>query len=277
MEVLADHALARRLERAEASAGARFVEARRKLFPASGATWMELAGAYALYDGVSSPVTQTFGLGMFKTVTPAVLDQLEAFFQERGAPVDHDVSPLADNTLWPMFCERGYVPIEHGNVMFLPLDPKRTPAKAGNPAISVRVVQEPKYELWARTAVEGWKEVSEFAGLLEDMMRVGSAAEQKTLFLAELNGGAIGAGALNIHNGVALLAGASTIPEARKLGAQRALLQERLRYGAQSGCDLAMIVAEPGSASQRNAERQGFRIAYTRTKWRKGAIQRAAS
>ena len=29
-----------------------------------------------------------------------------------------------------------------------------------------------------------------------------------------------------------------------------------------------MIVAQPGSGSQRNAERNGFRIAYTRTKWR---------
>jgi hypothetical protein len=28
-----------------------------------------------------------------------------------------------------------------------------------------------------------------------------------------------------------------------------------------------MMGAEPGSASQRNAERQGFRIAYTRIKW----------
>ena len=34
-----------------------------------------------------------------------------------------------------------------------------------------------------------------------------------------------------------------------------------------AGCDLAMMGAEPGSSSQRNAERQGFRIAYTRTKW----------
>jgi len=33
------------------------------------------------------------------------------------------------------------------------------------------------------------------------------------------------------------------------------------------GCDLAMMCAQPGSASQRNAERQGFRIAYTRIKW----------
>jgi hypothetical protein len=28
-----------------------------------------------------------------------------------------------------------------------------------------------------------------------------------------------------------------------------------------------MMGAAPGSASQRNAERQGFRIAYTRIKW----------
>ena len=67
---------------------------------------------------------------------------------------------------------------------------------------------------------------------------------------------------------MALLGGASTIPEARRQGAQLALLESRLRYAAQNGCDLAMMCAAPGSASQRNAERHGFRIAYTRIKWR---------
>jgi hypothetical protein len=33
------------------------------------------------------------------------------------------------------------------------------------------------------------------------------------------------------------------------------------------GCDLAMMVTLPGSDSQRNAERNGFQIAYTRMKW----------
>ena len=46
-----------------------------------------------------------------------------------------------------------------------------------------------------------------------------------------------------------------------------ALLEARLQTAVDAGCDLAMMVAAPGSASQRNAERQGFRIAYTRTKW----------
>jgi hypothetical protein len=54
----------------------------------------------------------------------------------------------------------------------------------------------------------------------------------------------------------------------RRRGLQGALLQERMRYAAEHGCDLAMMVAEAGSNSQRNAERKGFRVAYTRLKWK---------
>ena len=63
---------------------------------------------------------------------------------------------------------------------------------------------------------------------------------------------AIAAGMLGIHEGVALLAGASTVPAARRQGAQSALLAARLRYAAEHGCDLAMMGALPGSASQRS-------------------------
>jgi hypothetical protein len=99
-------------------ANAELVEAYAKLCPESGARWIEVAGAYAMYDGVNSPCTQTFGLG----------------------------------------------------------------------------------------------------------------------FLADLGGRPIAQGALKIGEGVALLAGASTIPEARKQGAQLALRESRLRAGAAEGC-----------------------------------------
>jgi hypothetical protein len=66
---------------------------------------------------------------------------------------------------------------------------------------------------------------------------------------------------------VALFGGACTVPEAREQGAQRALLEARMNMAVRERCDLAMMCALPGSASQRNAERQGFRIAYTRIKW----------
>ena len=48
---------------------------------------------------------------------------------------------------------------------------------------------------------------------------------------------------------------------------QAALISERMRYAQDYGCDVAMMVAEAGSNSQRNAERKGFHVAYTRIKW----------
>ena len=112
----ADLALARRLERAEAASSARYVEARARLFPASGACWIEVAGAYAMFDGIASPVTQTFGLGMFQAPTAGDLERLEAFFHARGAPAYHEVSPLADPALVPLLNERGYRPFEFTSV-----------------------------------------------------------------------------------------------------------------------------------------------------------------
>jgi GNAT superfamily N-acetyltransferase len=265
--VLADHSLACRLERAEARANASFVEARARVSPDVGAKWIEVAGAYAMYDGPRSPCTQTFGLGLFQMPTAADMDKIEKFFKERGAPVLHEVSPLADKALLPMLSERGYRPIELSTAMFLPLAERPAATAAGNESIQARVVGKEEHELWARTTAEGWREFTEIADLMLDLGRVTAAREDGACFLAELNGQPIAAGALCIDDGVALFAGASTIPEWRRRGAQRALLEYRFQYATRAGCDLAMMCAEPGSASQRNAERQGFRIAYTRTKW----------
>jgi hypothetical protein len=102
---------------------------------------------------------------------------------------------------------------------------------------------------------------------LESFGAIVARARGVTCFLAEKGGEPIGAAALNLQSGVALLAGASTIPSARRQGAQLALLQARLEYSAARGVDLAMVVTQHGSASQRNAERRGFRAVYTRSKW----------
>src|SRR5438128_12503785 len=94
----ADLELARHLEHTEARANFEFVEARAKAFPDVGATWIEVAGTYAMFDGVGSPVTQTFGLGMSWSITEEDMDRLEDFFKSKGAEVFHEVCPLADNS-----------------------------------------------------------------------------------------------------------------------------------------------------------------------------------
>jgi hypothetical protein len=67
-----------------------------------------------------------------------------------------------------------------------------------------------------------------------------------------------------IHGEVAMLAGASTLPAYRNRGIQSNLAQVRLHHAATVGCKLATMGAVPGTSSHRNAERLGFRVAYSK-------------
>jgi GNAT superfamily N-acetyltransferase len=261
--LFSDLALARRLEGAEGHACAQFAAARRKLFPDSGSCWMECAGAQVVFDGIDSPVTQTFGLGVFDELTEASLDKIERFFFDRGAPVDHEVCPLAGIATLNLLCARRYRPIEISSVMY------RTVEEPGPSGITVRVAGPADAQIWADVSARGWAHQNpELLGFVKRFGSIAFVREQSPCFLAELDGRPGAAGSLSIHDGVALFAGAATVPEMRRRGLQSALLQERMRYAFEHGCDLAMMVAEAGGESQRNAERKGFRVAYTRTKWR---------
>lgn len=261
-----DLALSRRLERAEGHACAMFAEARRRLYPESGAEWVELGGACAVFNGIDSPVTQSFGLGIFETLDAPALGAIESFFFERGTAAVHEVSPLAGVAALDLLCERGYRPVEIGSVMYRPAD--RAPADAP-PNIHVHVAGPSEMALWADVMARGWlAEYPEFGELLLENGAIGAACEGNVPFLAGLRSEPGAAATLCIHEGVALLGGAATVPEMRRQGLQAALIEARIRYAAEHGCDLLMMVAEAGSNSQRNAERNGFRVAYTRTKWR---------
>ena len=262
-----DQALSRRLERAEGRASADFVEARARTFPDRGAAWIEVGGALAMFDGVGSPLTQTFGLGLNGEVTLSELERIEQFFEERHAPVFHEVSPLADGSVLPMLNGRGYRVIEFTSVMWRPLGVDSAGVDDGR--VTARAVDGSERELWAHVAAEGWSHLPELTTFMRELATVSAASRSHVAFLAEIDQVAVAAGGLAMNEGVALLAGASTMPSARRQGAQRALLEARLQYAAAHGCDLAMMGASPGSDSQRNAERQGFRIAYTRVKWRR--------
>lgn len=262
-----DLALSRRLERAEGFACIQYAEARRRLFPESGSECIECGGAYAVFDGADSPVTQSFGLGIFEPLTSATLETVERFFEERGAPVHHEVSPHAGVAALDLLCARSYRPIEISNVMFRTVE---EPKSAHIDGVRVRVAGPDEAQLWADVGAAGWThEHPELAEFFLELGAISAARGHTVSFLAEIDGRPGAAGALCMHEGVALLAGSSTIPDLRRRGLQAALLEERMRYAYEHGCDLAQMVAEAGSDSQRNAERKGFRVAYTRTKWRR--------
>jgi len=167
-----------------------------------------------------------------------------------------------------LLSSRGYQPIELTSVMYRELDRAGEPVAPRNNNLTTRVASEGEAELWAETSASGW--ATEMEGLADFMLgfgRISARCKGTYPFLAELDAKAIAAGILFIYEDVCILAGASTIPEARNQGAQNALLADRLTFAAERGCELAVMAALPGGQSQKNAQKNGFNIAYTRTKW----------
>lgn len=266
--IISDIDLSKKLESTEGRANADFVATRARLFPESGAEWIEVAGTFAMFDGVGSPLTQTFGLGLFADATVEQFDRLEYFFKERGAEVFHEVSPMTDPAILALLSDRGYVPIELTTVMFQELNNSLEPRKQRNPKLKARMIGESEVDTWASVAAEGWaSEHPELFDFIQSMGRITTRTDGGKPFLVEFDDKPIAAGGFGIYDDVCILAGAATIPSARRMGAQDALLRARLNFAEQQGCKLAMMCAAPGSQSQKNAQGNGFEIAYTRMKW----------
>lgn len=261
-----DIALARRLERAEGTSNAAFVESRAVQQPHVGAAWTDVHGAMAMFDGVGSPLTQTFCLGLFNALDAGQLQTIETFFADRGADSFHEVCPLSDLNALTLLPDRGYRPVEQSAVLWQPLPANQTDGHHDASPRTRRIAPD-EVLMWAEYSARGWGAAPELADFMRNFGAVTGSARGTSCFVAEIDGVIVGTAALNMHDGVALLAGASTLPQFRGRGAQAALLRARLALAHAMGCDIAMMAALPGSISQTNAEKQGFRIAYTRTKW----------
>jgi GNAT superfamily N-acetyltransferase len=206
---------------------------------------------------------------MLATPSAQTFAEMEGFFQQLGAPIFHEVSPLASPETLQLLTERGYRAIEFTNVLFQPLQ------QAGlrdehqpNTQLQVRRAAAGEALLWSQTSARGWStEGPELESFMLNFGFIVAHAEGMQSFLVEDAGQPIASGGLYVQGTVALLAGASTVPEGRGRGAQRALLAARLHWAARHGCTMAMMCAQPGSQSQRNAQRAGFQVAYTRLKW----------
>ena len=87
------------------------------------------------------------------------------------------------------------------------------------------------------------------------------------LYVAVIDGAPAAFAALFLSGGVGSLGGAATAPRFRGRGCQSALIRHRIADAAAEGCDLIAAQGAPGSSSQRNMERAGLRVAYTKAVW----------
>jgi GNAT superfamily N-acetyltransferase len=261
--MLSDLALARRLEEAESFASETFALHFSRRRPEVGAAAEPIAGGRAVYAGPGSPLSEAKAMGLHGPVTEADFDRLEAFYFNRREPCRVFVCPMADRSLIEGLGRRGYRLSAFENFLAMPLVPDAAEPPA-TPGIEIRPVDPDEADLYARVVAPNFVgpegPTPEVHDLTASMFGMGHASA----FLAYVDGDPAGGGAVLIHGGVALLAGAATLPPHRNRGVHAALHHARLALARRSGCDLAAQGAEPGSTSQRNAERRGLRVAYTR-------------
>jgi hypothetical protein len=263
--------LARRVELAEAQAAVECAEALGRFRPASGAAVRRVAGGFAVYCGKDSPITQAVGMGLDGPVSAEEFDRLEEFYRSRGEPVRVETSPLADVSFVEQFGQRGYRVAEFSNVMARQVSPDETCPQPPE-GVAIEKIGKDQIDVWTETVAQGFAETYPVSQELLEVMKLFAFGPKTECYLARVDGKIAGGGTLALHDGVAGLFGASTLPVARKRGVQTALLQRRLARASQAGSDLAVSIAQPGSISQRNIVQQGFRVLYTRVKFEKKMI-----
>ncbi|MGD0403950.1 MAG: GNAT family N-acetyltransferase [Candidatus Acidiferrales bacterium] len=260
--------LARRMEMAEARACRGCAESFHQMHPDFPVAAEEIAGGYAVFAGVDSPVTQAIGVGLNGEVSDAELDKLQEFFFSRGAAAAVELCPLVDMSLYERFAKRGFHLLEVSDVLFRKLPMPDDGAEAMPSDVTVRRATPDEARLCAETVAQGFAEHYPVTQAGLDVMEgfFPRTGDEASAFLAFVNGTVAGGATVSGRGGVCGLFGASTLPEFRRRGVQAALMSARLAWATERGCDLAVSIAQPGSASHRNIERRGFRVAYTRTK-----------
>ena len=261
--MLSDLDLARRLEAAESFASEAFDRQLSRLRPAVGVAVEPVAGGRAVFAGPGSPLTEAKAMGLHGPVSEADLDRLEAFYFGRGEPCRVFVCPLADPSLVEGLGRRGYRLSGFENFLAMPLAPDHAEPPPA-PGIEIRRAEPDAADLYASVVAPNFAGPEGPTDDLRDLIASMFGMEHTSAFLAFIDGQPAGGGAVLIHGGVALLAGAATLPPYRNRGGHAALHHARLALARRSGCDLAAQGAQPGSTSQRNAERRGLRVAYTR-------------
>lgn len=259
--VFADLTLARRLEDAEAEGTADCARHMAARDPGCGASVEPIAGGLAISVGTGSPLNKCTGLGLHGPVTAADLDRIETFFRPSGRVVI-DLCPIADQSLLDLLLARGYGVAEFENILVRSLR-DGLPADDGyGRDVQIRPARPDEAELWARIVGQG------FAGdvpVSDESIRFGMSffgAGKSRPYLAFVDGKPAAGGGMGVRDGLVSLFGAATVPEFRNRGVQTAMIRARL--AAAAGCDLARTCTRPGTTSQRNAERLGFRVAYTK-------------
>jgi ribosomal protein S18 acetylase RimI-like enzyme len=256
-----DRKLAARLESTERVAQIAYAKALKRARPDIAIEIQEIAGGHAVFTGPQSPIGRAIGLGLQRPLTGQDIEQVESFYFSRGADSQIDVVPAADESLFNLLRERPYRLFELNNVMVIELAQDRQ-FNAEVDGVEIRRAQPNEAHTCADVLGRCFHGTPpDFAETIAAMFETPAVT-----FLASMRGTpvATASGLVIAEEKLMALFGAGTLPMYRGKGIQTAMLGARMNAARDAGCTLAVTVTRGGTTSQRNAERLGFRVAYSK-------------
>ena len=242
--------------------GIEYARAKAQLHPECGVRIETACGGQAIYAGVNSPLNRVVGMGFERHVTIDDLECVEAFFTSKNARPRIDICPLTDKTLIETLRQNNYEIETFQNILICSLD--------GDPKYQIpkftEVRQSPPEEasIWILTTAQGFEETEVPSQETLDILAPNFHARNGICFLALIDGEPAGGGGMYYNEEIVEFGGASTRLAYRRRGVQTAILHARIAAARTQGCNIAMVVTDPGSNSQRNLEKLGFQLAYTK-------------
>lgn len=259
-----DRALARRLESCEEMPQVMYARMFQKTRPEIGAAEEEICGGHMIFAGLGSPIGRATGVGLDREFTAADLDRVEEFYRAHKGPSQVDLCPMHEPAVFELFKERGYAIAELNNVLFRKLDAQETfpPPPPGCEIRPSRLEEAETAGAIVESAFFPDGAPEAYRGLVAPFYQM----DRALAFVASVEGElvACGTGLVIPEHRVFALCGAGTLAEFRGRGLQTALLRTRMAAAVKAGCEFAVVVTNGGTTSQRNAERLGFRVAYSK-------------
>lgn len=226
-----------------------------RLWPEFGETYFELGKVKAVFAGPGMPLTQVNGFGLFGEQTQEDLDAIRRFYEGRAESYEMVMTPFCHPNAWNLLFENG-AKLDHVETVLF-----RTPENPPVVRCDARIVEVTEdLADWTRVSRKGNCGDND-SELVRNLARLMTEAGRSSRFLATMDGVPAGAGAIFGNEKASFLVGGATLPEFRCRGIQQALIAARLAAMPPT-MEVVFIETSPGSTSQRNAERMGFKVCF---------------
>lgn len=199
--------------------------------------------------------------------TEAYLDEILAWYDENGMHCRIDVSPAdAPRRLLEAMARRGMY--QDGFYAAMYGTPFRGGLRSGRGAeLDVRLMTASDRLAVEETYVVGHGVPDDRAATVKDSISVLFDKPGMRLYGTYIEGALAAVAVMYVVRRTAYLVSAATLPGFRRRGCHAALIKRRLNDAVALGCDLAISHNPFLSPAQRNLERLGFRMAYTKAVW----------